>query len=96
MASAQILLTDFLLGMVANITFTLGIMADDSNKDGNNNSNNCIGRCNLRFVTISSLCRELYAQVAWVQSYANHVQHIGRSSRVTCRVPRGMKEQLNY
>ena len=28
--------------------------------------------------------------------YANHVQHIGRLSRATCRVPRGTKGQFSY
>ena len=30
-----------------------------------------------------------YAQAARAQSYANHVQHIERLSRATCRVPLG-------
>ena len=34
-----------------------------------------------------------YAQVAWIQRFANHVQHIGRLSRAAYRVPR---EQLSY
>ena len=37
-----------------------------------------------------------YTQVARAQSCANHVQHIGRLSCVTCYVPRGTKEQLSY
>ena len=37
-----------------------------------------------------------YAQVTRTQSCANHVQHIGRLSRATCRVPRDTKGQLNY
>ena len=34
------------------------------------------------------------AQVARAQSCANHVPHIGHSSRAACRVPRGTKVQL--
>ena len=37
-----------------------------------------------------------YAQVTRAQSCANHVQHIERLWRATCRVPRGTKGQLNY
>ena len=37
-----------------------------------------------------------YAQVVREKSRANHVQHIGRSSCVTCRVQRGTKGQLSY
>ena len=37
-----------------------------------------------------------YAEVAWAQSCANHVQHIERLSRATCSVPRGTKGQLSY
>ena len=37
-----------------------------------------------------------YAQVAKAQSCANHVQHIERLSRATCRVPLGTKGQLSY
>ena len=37
-----------------------------------------------------------YAQVSRSQSCANHVQHIGRLSRATCRVSRGMKGQFSY
>ena len=37
-----------------------------------------------------------YAQVAKVQLCANHVQHIERLSRTTCRVPLGTKGQLSY
>ena len=56
----------------------------------NNNNNNRILRCNLRFSTISSLCHEpssnTYAEVARAQSCANHMQHIERLSRATCHV----------
>ena len=38
----------------------------------------------------------MYAQVARVQSCANHVQHIERLSRATCRAPRGTNGQLSY
>ena len=37
-----------------------------------------------------------YPPVARVQLCANHVQHIERLSRATCRVPRGTKGQLRY
>ena len=37
-----------------------------------------------------------YAQMAWVQLCANHVQHIECLSRATCRVPVGTKGQLSY
>ena len=37
----------------------------------------------------------MYFQTAHAQSCANHVQHIGRSSRATC-VPRGTKGQPSY
>ena len=37
-----------------------------------------------------------YAQVAKAQSSANHVQHIERLSRATCRVPLGTKGQLSF
>ena len=36
-----------------------------------------------------------YPQVAKAQSCANHVEHIKRLSRATCRVPRGKKGQLS-
>ena len=36
-----------------------------------------------------------YAQMARVQSCANHV-HVGRLSRTTCRVPRDTKGQHSY
>ena len=36
-----------------------------------------------------------YVQVARAQSCTNHVQHIERLSRATCRVPRGTKGQLS-
>ena len=36
-----------------------------------------------------------YAQVAGAQSCANHMQHIERSARATCRVPRGTTGQLS-
>ena len=42
--------------------------------------------------TVSNTC----AQVARAQKCANHVQHIARSSRATCRVSRGTKGQLSY
>ena len=38
----------------------------------------------------------MYALVAWAQLCVNHVQHIERLSRATCRVPRGTKGQLSY
>ena len=44
----------------------------------------------------ASNCLHTYAQVAKAQSYANHVQHIERLSRATCRVPLGTKGQLSY
>ena len=37
-----------------------------------------------------------YAEVAWAQSRANHVQQIGCLSHATCHVPCGTKEQLSY
>ena len=37
-----------------------------------------------------------YAQVARAQSRANHVLHVGRSSRAARRVPLGTKAQLSY
>ena len=43
--------------------------------------------CNL--LTASRTVSNTYARVARVQSRANHVQHIERLSRATCRVPRG-------
>ena len=56
--------------------------------NNNNNNNNRIQRRYSRFFTISSQRCELsqtYAQVAWVQSCANHVQHIERLSCVMLR-----------
>ena len=53
-----------------------------------NNNNNHIQRRYLRFFTISSQCRKLsntHAHVAQAESCANHVQHIERLSRATCR-----------
>ena len=41
--------------------------------------------------TVSNTC----AQVAWAQSCANHVLHIERLSRASCRVPRDVKGQLS-
>ena len=42
------------------------------------------------------LRRKVYSEVARAQSCANHVQHLGHSSRATCLVPRGVKGQLSY
>ena len=39
---------------------------------------------------------DMYVQVAKAQLCANHVQHIERLSRASCRVPRGTKGQLSY
>ena len=39
---------------------------------------------------------DTHAQVARAQSCANHVQHIERLSRATCRVLCVVKRQLNY
>ena len=53
------------------------------------NNNNHIQRCDLRFLTISSLRHKLsptHSHVVWAQSCANHMQHIKRLSRATCRV----------
>ena len=41
-------------------------------------------------------CLQHVRKVARAQPCANHVQHIQRSSRATCRVPRGTKGQLIY
>ena len=37
-----------------------------------------------------------YAQMAWAQSSANHVQHVEPLSHATCRLPHSMKGQLSY
>ena len=66
------------------------INSNNSNNNNNNNSNNGLQRRNCRFFcnllteprTVSNTC----AQVARVHSCANHVQHIERLSRATCRV----------
>ena len=62
---------------------------DNNNNDNNNNNNNniCIERCKSRFfynlLIVPRTASNTYAQVARAQSCANHVQHIGRSSRGT-------------
>ena len=48
------------------------------------------------FVTAPRTVSNAYVQVARAQSSANHVQHIERLSRATCRVPLGTKGQLSY
>ena len=56
----------------------------------NNNNNNRIQRCNSRFfcnlLTLPRTICNMYAQVAWAQLCANHVQHIVHLSCVTCHV----------
>ena len=49
--------------------------------------------CNL--LTALRTVPNTYAQVAWVQLCANHVQHIGRLSRATC-VPCRTQGPLSY
>ena len=71
------------------------------NDDNNDNDNyNRIERRKSRFFynlrTAPRTVSNTYAQVARAQSCANHVQHIARFSRTTCRVPRGTKGQLSY
>ena len=46
-------------------------------------------------LTATRTVSNTYAQVAWAQSCANHVLHIERLSRATCRVPRDVKGQLS-
>ena len=58
-------------------------------------------RRNSRFSSLRREPSELsppqsYALVARAQSCANHLQHIGRLSRETFRVPRGTKGQISY
>ena len=71
-----------------------GIHIASGSYDSNNNRNE---RRNWRFSQSPHCARTVsstWAQMAVAQSCANHVQHIGRSSR-TC-VPRGTKGQLSY
>ena len=49
--------------------------------------------CNL--LTAPRTFSNTHAQVVMAKSCANHVQHIERLSRATCRVPRGVKGQLS-
>ena len=66
-----------------------------------NDNNDRIDRRDSRFFFFYNLLTaprtvcNTYTQVAMAQLCANHVQHIGRSSRVTC-VPRGTKGQFSY
>ena len=46
--------------------------------------------------SVQSPVSSMYSQMAWVQSCANHVQHIGCSSHATCCVIHDMKGQLSY
>ena len=50
--------------------------------------------CNL--LTASRTISNTHARVARVQRCANHVQHIERLSRATCRVPCATEGQLSY
>ena len=79
---------------------TTGSRSDISRaRESNNNDNDCISRCSSRFLQSPGCAQTVsntYAQVAKVQSCANHVQHIERLSCATCRVPLDMKEQLSY
>ena len=65
---------------------------NNNSNDNNNNNNNRIQRQLTAPRTVSST----HAQVARAQSCANHVQHIERLSRATCRVPLGKKGLLSY
>ena len=66
--------------------------------DQNHNNNNRTDRRKSRFFynlfTAPRNVSNTHVLVARAQSCANHVQHIERLSRATCRVPRGTKGQL--
>ena len=82
---------------------------NDNNNNNNNNNNDNDNRIERRscsgffcFVLFYNLLNALRlvsimcTQVARPQSCASRVQHIERSSRATCRVPRGTKGELGY
>ena len=62
---------------------------DDDNDNDNNNNNRIQSRKSIFFYSLFTAPRtvsSVYPQVARAQSRANHVQHIERLSRATCRV----------
>ena len=62
------------------------------------NNNDCIERHISRFLQSPHCTRTVsntYAEVAWVQSSANHVEHIERLLCATYCVPRSTKGQLS-
>ena len=68
----------------------------NSNDDTNNRTEWRNSRFFYNLLTAPRTVSITHALVARAQSCANHVQHIERLSRVTCRVPRGTKGQLSY
>ena len=63
---------------------------DDDDDDDDDNNNRIQRRCSRFFfynlLTAPRTVSNTYAQVAQAQSCPNHVQHIERLSRATCRV----------
>ena len=69
---------------------------DDDDDDDDNRIQRRESRFFCDLFTAPRTVSNTNAQVAGAQSRANHVQRIERSSRETCRVPRGTKGQLSY
>ena len=71
---------------------------DNDNDNNDDDDNDGIERCNPRFYNLFTVLQTVsstYAQVARVQSCANHVRHMKRLSHATWRVPCGTMGQLS-